>query len=249
MDKYKFFSSMLSNIPIPDMWLDATALSGLSDGDPVATWPDKSGHGNNATQATPANRPSLETLSFNGRKSVYFDSANSEYMLLPTDIIRDVPGCSVFIAFRQGSSLPSAEKLLYIAPSSTQSAFLQVAKLGSPYYLYSSATRVTTDAATIVSTGTDLSADASYILSAVADYSNALLSTYVNGTGTGSDSLQSSGNTEDIALNAPMMGIMRDGVSDPLLGYIGEIMLYKRTLTAIEISLVHNYLKNRWGVS
>src|SRR5690606_14284499 len=34
------------------LWLDATAITGLSDSDPVTTWVDQSGEGNDATQSS-----------------------------------------------------------------------------------------------------------------------------------------------------------------------------------------------------
>lgn len=46
------------------LWLKADVLV-LSDGDPVATWPDSSGLGNDATQATSGNRPTFQTNEIN----------------------------------------------------------------------------------------------------------------------------------------------------------------------------------------
>lgn len=57
------------------LWLDATAISGLVDGDPVATWSDLSGNGNHATQATAGLRPLYKTSILNGRPVVRFDGA------------------------------------------------------------------------------------------------------------------------------------------------------------------------------
>ena len=39
------------------LWLAADRIAGLSDGDPVTTWSDLSGQGNNATQGTGAAKP------------------------------------------------------------------------------------------------------------------------------------------------------------------------------------------------
>ena len=58
-------------------WLDASAISGLSDDDFVAQWDDTSGNGNHATQGTEANRPTYKTNRLNGRPAVYFPSAKS----------------------------------------------------------------------------------------------------------------------------------------------------------------------------
>lgn len=56
-------------------WLDASQIVGLSNGDPVPTWTDESGNGNDAVQATGAKQPSYQTNQLNGHPIVRFDSA------------------------------------------------------------------------------------------------------------------------------------------------------------------------------
>ena len=55
---------------------DATAITGLSDGDPVAQWDDESGNGRHITQGTAANRPTYQTGEINGLPVVRFDGTN-----------------------------------------------------------------------------------------------------------------------------------------------------------------------------
>lgn len=63
--------------------LDADAITGLSNNDPVATWEDSSAAGNDATQATPANRPTYQTNVLNGRPVVNFNYLNTQHFTLP----------------------------------------------------------------------------------------------------------------------------------------------------------------------
>jgi len=65
------------------LWLKADAITGLNDGDPVATWSDSSGNGRDATQSTPANRPTYKVNIVNGRPVVRFAAANSQSLNLP----------------------------------------------------------------------------------------------------------------------------------------------------------------------
>ena len=58
------------------LWLDATAITGLVDADPVGTWSDLSGNGNDATQATAAKKPTYKTNIQNGKPVVRFDGAD-----------------------------------------------------------------------------------------------------------------------------------------------------------------------------
>lgn len=64
-----------SDIAGLDVWLKADSLA-LSDGDPVATWTDSSGNGNNATQGTSGNRPTLQTNELNALPVVRFDGSD-----------------------------------------------------------------------------------------------------------------------------------------------------------------------------
>lgn len=58
----------------PILWLKADAL-GLSDNDPVSTWTDSSGNGNDAT-STGGARPTFKTAIVNGMPVVRFDGSD-----------------------------------------------------------------------------------------------------------------------------------------------------------------------------
>lgn len=63
------------------LWLKADSLA-LSDGDPVATWADSSGLGNNATQGTSGFRPTFQTNELFGLPVVRFDGSD-DYLTIP----------------------------------------------------------------------------------------------------------------------------------------------------------------------
>ncbi len=65
-----------SNILGLQLWLAADKIVGLSDGDPVVTWSDLSGQGNDVTQATPAKRPTYKVDIVNSKSIVRFDGAD-----------------------------------------------------------------------------------------------------------------------------------------------------------------------------
>lgn len=58
------------------VWLDASQITGLSDGAAVATWSDLSGNGRNATQASAGARPTYQTNELNGLPVVRFDDTD-----------------------------------------------------------------------------------------------------------------------------------------------------------------------------
>lgn len=59
-----------------ELWLAADEITGLADTDPVATWPDLSGNGRDATQATGVSQPLYRTAQVNGLPAVKFDGSN-----------------------------------------------------------------------------------------------------------------------------------------------------------------------------
>lgn len=75
--------SSFSPLALPSLrlWLDASQLT-LNDNDLVQTWTDKSGNGNNVTQATEGNRPTFKTNIVNGKPVVRFDGTDN-YMTIP----------------------------------------------------------------------------------------------------------------------------------------------------------------------
>jgi len=58
------------------LWLKADAITGLVDSDPVTTWSDSSGNGNDATQATASRKPTYKTAIQNGKPVVRVDGVD-----------------------------------------------------------------------------------------------------------------------------------------------------------------------------
>ena len=65
------------------LWLRADAITGLTDGSPVATWPDSSGHGRDAIQGTPTAQPAYKINVQNGRPVVRPNAASQQYVTSP----------------------------------------------------------------------------------------------------------------------------------------------------------------------
>lgn len=78
-----------------NLWLDASQLTGLIDGDPVATWPDMSGMGNYAAKTSGS--PTYKTGVLNGKPVVRFVRANGDAFTTP-DLSSQFPSAAtVFI--------------------------------------------------------------------------------------------------------------------------------------------------------
>ena len=65
-----------ANLPGLLLWLDASRITGLNDGDSVSQWDDLSGNANHWAQATVSKQPTYETNELNGRPIVRFDGVD-----------------------------------------------------------------------------------------------------------------------------------------------------------------------------
>ncbi len=84
------------------VWLKADAIMGLVDDDPVATWIDSSGYGNDATQATSSKRPTYKTGIQNGLPAVRFD-ATDDGMVTPL-VIAALPVTAIVVYIIRGEA-------------------------------------------------------------------------------------------------------------------------------------------------
>jgi hypothetical protein len=97
------------------LWLDASLLTGLTDGDPVATWTDMSGWDNNATAS--GGSPTYKTGVLNGKPVVQFVKANGD----------------AFTTANLSSQFPSAATVFIVATINPGSyAYTLVTSLGNP---------------------------------------------------------------------------------------------------------------------
>ena len=65
-----------ASLPGLVLWLQSDALTGLAEGAPVVTWPDRSGAGNHASQTVASKRPVYRAGVVNGLPAVQFDAAD-----------------------------------------------------------------------------------------------------------------------------------------------------------------------------
>jgi len=81
------------------LWLDADAIIGLVNGDPVVTWTDQSGLGNDVTQGVAANQPTYRTGIINGYPAVQFDGGN-DYLRRAAAVLNQVDGWTIVVVMQ-----------------------------------------------------------------------------------------------------------------------------------------------------
>lgn len=123
-----------SDIAGLQLWLKADAIGGLSDTDPVATWNDSSGVGNNATQGTAGLRPTYRTNQINGLPVVRFDGSDDRLVVPTTGFPTGDAGLTVMtvykvstaggVVFAYGEALGATRRCPHIgAPANTTTRF------------------------------------------------------------------------------------------------------------------------------
>jgi len=199
------------------LWLKADGISGLNNGDPVDTWPDDSGNGNNATQIG-VDRPTYQTGVINSLPAIYFDGT-TYYMTLTSAVV--MQPATVFVVVSYTAAVVNAPLLGNTNINSEYFGYYS-----NTIYYYSTAASLNlarpNPLAFEIITGFAPAGSGTIRINA---------SDYVTGNfNWGASSFLYIGRRSDVEL---------------LEGYIAEIVYYNRALDAAEIQLVENYLNNR----
>lgn len=90
------------------LWLDASSLN-LNDGDPVSTWTDISGNGNDAFQNNAANQPVYRATGLNNKSIIEFVDGGNDYLSLLNNI--NTSEITVFLVYNHNRKwlLPNLE--------------------------------------------------------------------------------------------------------------------------------------------
>ncbi len=99
------------------LWLQGSNITGINDGDPVPSWPDKSGNGNDATQGTVSSQPEYVASdpAFSNQPTVLFDGVDDAMALSSPIGVGDPSTFTVFVVQRQ----PIANSIFYGICNST----------------------------------------------------------------------------------------------------------------------------------
>jgi hypothetical protein len=220
------------------MWLKSDN-SVTTSGTSVTAWADVSGSGNNATQATGTNQPTLQNNSINGLPAIVFDGTN-DFMQLPQGLANFTQGASIFVVTKP-TTIASGKRFFEFAtsPSHDNIRIIESAPTGAQFDVN-------------LTDGT-----ASSVLSTNAiSTSYQLIEAMHNGAGIGTfltNGIQGAQNTMNNIPNVTRTNnyLARDysGTStNYLTGEIAEIIMYNRKLSTSERASVEGYLITRYGL-
>lgn len=234
--------SEVRNISGIILWLDAVSDvafddSEIYDGDPVPNWYDiKPSHTEPyiAMQTTPANRPTYIKDGIGKLPAVVFDAANNSFL-----DVSNFAANSNITAFVVGKFTNSGIILEHGINASSNDGF-NINSAGTPPITV----RRNSVSASAANNATWITPNNDVII--VMRYNGSSLSYKVNSNSftniAVSNGPASSSVSQDLYIGARNTGIL------PISGQIGEIIIYDRPLSDIEVDSVMKYLNKKWGI-
>jgi len=219
-----------TDIPGLKLWLKADSLS-LSDGDPVGTWSDSSGNGNDGTQSTGSNKPTYKTAIQNGKPIIRFNSAFLNYLTFP-DFLSAMTAGQVFIVVKANADNHANGLWDMGDPTNGNTGSWYPWDDGTIYEGWGTSSRKTT--------GNPTTALDAFVLYSVASASGNF-TTYINGV-----QFYTTGTNTTSWPTAPILG--RNSESTYFPGDIGEVIIYNSVLSTANRQSVETYLNGRWAI-
>ncbi|MEP2772267.1 MAG: LamG-like jellyroll fold domain-containing protein [Fulvivirga sp.] len=224
------------------IWLDASTL-GLSDSDPVLSWPDLSGNGNDLIQLGTDNTPLFETNGlFSGTfNSVRFDG-NERYLTLAdnADLDASLSGVTI-ISVVYNATLDGSPRGIYSkrASSSSQESYSAFTYTGQRLNF-----DIRNSGDNRLASSASLNTTTDYIISTVYDGSLMEIFLQTEASGTRSTSGNINNSSSDLIL-----GALNENYGTYFDGDIAELIFYRGDLNRAERLIIENYLSEKYNIS
>jgi hypothetical protein len=210
------------------LWLDASKITGLNDGDAVGTWRDISGNGYDFSQSTGTKQPTYQTAELNSLPVVRFDGVDD--ILTRANFLASANSTTFAVAKRTGGAVTQEVCVLGNNGGALGYVVLGARALGSANW----------GAFYTPWTPSSYSCDGTWLTMAtdVSTFSNFNLRTNSNApeakTGAGYAALTYS-------------AVGGDEYAQYLTGDIAEIIHYDTVLSDSDITRVTNYLRSKYA--
>jgi len=198
----------------------------------VTTWADLSGKGQDATQATQANKPVIRTNIINGKRVLFFDGVD------------DHIGGTISTSANVGLSIYAVGRIITAADVNGAEMIYCGGDALDEFRINTTPVLQTSLNSALASGSNTLSLSTNYIFSAISDNINQVA--LING-----DPEISAASIYNIGTSKYRIGA-RDNSSTFTRfwnGYLGEIIVYNRPLNSAENRQILHYLNRKWGVS
>ena len=214
------------------IWFDgadtSTYIPNATDEGQITQWTDKSNFAHNANPNGGTAKPSYEDTVLQGGNGYLEFDGNDNLSINPFSAITSATAFTIFIV----SKLNTATGTQYFG--STNEGGLSV---------YSDGTNFKANVAGGTATGPAIDTNW-HIHTLVYDGANTSLLYRLD---KGNDATATPGGSTQATADTYYIGA-RDPSTSNLTGYVGEVIMFSRVLSATEYSNVENYLSNKWGI-
>lgn len=233
------------------LWCDASVDSSLTlNGNGVSEWRDLSGNGRHFSQATAANQPDGVTRTQGGLRVLDFDgtrflSGNAA----AANLARNVAGLTIVAVVKFDALVTDAGRVLTLQAG--------VADVGARATLFVAGTTFTLRSRRLDSAlafqDLEYAAGAAVtnanVFTGIVDYANTDAYLYAGGVLRDSDTdLLDAGTSADTASVSTTLGAFDAALVQPLDGFIGELIVYRRALAIAERERLETWLMAKWGL-
>lgn len=220
------------------LWLKADSLV-LNNDDPVTTWADSSGLGNDVTQATVAKKPTYKTNIQNSKPVVRFDGTDDKINgAVNLSTLFSVSAMTAFAVFK-------ASVINTDAANGYENDCIWMHNTNANIGMVLRSTGPTVSAYNF-DNGSDFAAsniNTTNFFAAMMRHQSGNIHSSINA---GSETTTVSGNTSD--LNAPVGVGANYNETAFMAGDIAEIIFYNTALSAADIARVYAYLNTKYAI-
>lgn len=211
-------------------WWKADAITGLTNGSPVASWVDSSGNSRPMTQSSSGLRPTYVTNVQNGLPGVLFTSTSGSGLISGYD-----PGVtnSVFLVYIQTNNSGGGIQRA-IQSQSSNGPILGPYQNVQTYY----------NGAGFIQ-GAAVTLNTPYLQEAIQQGASVINTFYVNGTTIGNNSSTGGG----VSYGGGMAFSSGGAFNEPFQGYILETIVYNRALSQLERNQIEQYIANKYAMT
>ena len=237
------------------LWLDAADTSTITaSGGDVSQWNDKSGFGNNFTQATGANQPKTGTRTINSKNVLDFDGS-TDFMSCPSStatfkFLHSSTGGTMFVVGLIDDTVGGGT-IMGTANFSSAQIGVCVDVDGTEQTNTAIVRGVSGNSTALAFTVNTLTPGAAFYLTSKLDGGNATAANRIkeslnagsfNGANTLSNAASTANSTANLTFGADGSGAVNYN------GVFGEVIIYEGILSNDDITANKNYLAAKWGI-
>ncbi len=235
-------AEVFATLPVPVAWLKADAISGLTNGASISTWTDSSGHGFNATQTTPGQRPTLQTGSMNGLAVAHFESAATQMLTVNRPVQDDF---TIFCVFRSPQGSGSGNQFYGGAGVFSAEVGGTTNDFGASLFANGQVSAGVGNPDTSVNSIRGYNDSRAHLLTMRRAKTSGLLELFLDGNSVGS----ATGTTNSLNAAARLALGAQLTTNNAFTGDIGEVKFYGTALSETDRLAQESGLVKKWGVN